>query len=270
MTQSLMAFNRIGGAARRSLWFASLFVALTACAETDPATPVAYQYQVEAEQPHDPGMFTQGLIKRGERFYESGGQYGQSRLITYRENGRQAMREQPLADRYFAEGLTELNGKLYLLTWREQTLLVFDADTLEPIREHRYRGEGWGLTDDGNQLIRTDGSDQLYFHNADSFEVERQVTVTENGKALPRLNELEYINGSVWANIWYANRLVRIDPDNGRVVGSLDLARLVKSAQPRAAGAVLNGIAYDTERNQLWVTGKLWPTMFRLSVTPPL
>lgn len=268
MTQTSGAFNTVSRWSCRTLWLTGLLMALAACADTGPPGIIQYQFQVEAEQSHDPSMFTQGLLKRGSRFYESGGRYGQSRLISYQDNGRQADRERSLAARYFAEGLTELNNELYLLTWREKTLLVYDADTLQPVRQLNYSGEGWGLTDDGEHLIRSDGSARLYFHTPDDFRLTRQVTVTENGKPVTRLNELEYVDGAVWANIWYSDRLIQIDPDNGRVIGSLDLSELVHTAQPATAGAVLNGIAYDTERDQLWVTGKLWPMLYRLSLTP--
>lgn len=268
MTQSSGAFNTLIRGCGQILWLTGLMMSLVACADTGPRDIVQYQFQIEAEQPHDPTLFTQGLLKRGSRFYESGGQYGQSRLVIYQDNGRQVEREQPLAARYFAEGLTELNNELYLLTWREKTLLVYDAGTLEPLREMSYSGEGWGLTDDGEHLIRSDGSAQLYFHAPEDFSVQRQITVTENGKAITRLNELEYVDGAIWANIWYSDRLIQIDPDNGRVIGSLDLAELVRTAQPATSGAVLNGIAYDAEHDQLWVTGKLWPTLYRLSLSP--
>lgn len=270
MTQSIGAFNTDLSWRGRVLLLASLFMTLTACADADQPDVVRYQYQVTAEQPHDRSMFTQGLLKRGPVFFESGGRYGQSRLIAYQADGRQAKREQRLGDRYFAEGLTELKGELYLLTWQKETLFVYDADSLKPLRQHSYRGEGWGLTDDGEYLIRSDGSAQLYFHTPEDFQVKRQITVTEAGKPVTRLNELEYIEGTLWANIWHSDRLIQIDPDTGAVTGSLDLSELVRRARPNAPGAVLNGIAYDPEHRQLWVTGKLWPTLYRLSLTPEL
>ncbi len=270
MTQSTGAFNTGFIWRGYALIFASLLMALTACADSGRPDITHYQYQVTAEQPHDPSMFTQGLLKRGELFYESGGRYGHSRLTRYRDDGRQAERLRPINDRYFAEGLTELDGELYLLTWREKTLFVYNAESLELVREHSYRGEGWGLTDDGNHLIRSDGSAQLYFHTPEDFKVERQITVTEAGQAVTRLNELEYIEGTLWANIWHSDRLIQIDPDTGAVIGSLNLTELVRKARPDAPGAVLNGIAYDPEHRELWVTGKLWPKLYRLSLTPEL
>lgn len=270
MTQSTGAFNT--GFIWRGyvLVFASLFTTLIACADAGRSDIIRYQYQITAEQPHDPSMFTQGLFKRGELFYESGGRYGHSRLTRYRDDGHQVERQRPLDDRYFAEGLTELNGKLYLLTWRAKTLLIFDAESFEPLGKQSYRGEGWGLTDDGEFLIRSDGSAQLYFHDPENFQVQRQITVTEAGQPVTRLNELEYIEGSLWANIWHTDRLIQIDPDTGVVIGSLDLSELVREARPNAPGAVLNGIAYDPEHRELWVTGKLWPRLYRLSLKPEL
>lgn len=235
------------------------------------APPLSYDYRVSTTRPHDRTLFTQGLFKRGSLFYESGGRYGQSRLVAYSEdNTGEPVREHELSERFFAEGATELDGRLYLLTWRKQTLLVFDAETFEPLGHHDYQGEGWGLTDNGEDLIRSDGSDKLFFHDAKDFSLKRELAVTENGEPVRRLNELEYIKGHIWANVWHKNRLLRIDPRTGHVTATLDLSALVEHARPDGPQAVLNGIAYDAKHNALWVTGKLWPEMFRLELSPSL
>ncbi|WP_341936501.1 glutaminyl-peptide cyclotransferase [Marinimicrobium sp. C2-29] len=241
---------------------------LAACAGAE--APTDYDYRLVEDRPHDTTLFTQGLLLHGGQFYESGGRYGQSRLVRYRQDGRVPDQEEALADEYFAEGLTDVDNKLYLLTWRENTLFVFDRNTFALLERRQYTGEGWGLTDDGEQLIRTDGSSQLHFHRLDDFSLIRSLPVTEEGRPVSRLNELEYINGYVWANIWQSDRLVQIDPESGEVVGRLDLSALVRREAPRGSQQVLNGIAYDPERNGLWVTGKNWPKLFFLELEPGL
>lgn len=244
------------------------FLLLAAC--TGPAAPQDYQYTIVGQQPHDVRMFTQGLLRHEGLFYESGGRYGQSRLIRYGDDGRKPHRSQALDDQYFAEGLTKFQGTLYLLTWRENTLLQFEPDELTPTGQIHYRGEGWGLTNDGEWLIRTDGSHYLHFHAPEDFALNHRVAVTEQGRPLGRLNELEYVNGYVWANLWKDDRIVQIDPDTGIVVGSLDLSELARETAPPDPESVLNGIAYDPDRNGLWVTGKNWPTLYLLELTPAL
>lgn len=241
-------------------------LALIACASA--SAPVAYDYRILTERPHDTRMFTQGLLLHDGLFYESGGRYGQSRLIRYRDDGRKPTSSQALDDRYFAEGLTILDGTLYLLTWREQQLLRFGLEDLEPKTPLDYTGEGWGLTDDGEFLIRTDGSHYLYFHRPDDFSLSHRVAVTEQGRPVPRLNELAYIHGHIWANIWKSDRIIQIDPARGDVVGQLDLSELARDTAPRNPESVLNGITYDPEHKALWVTGKNWPSLFLLELTP--
>lgn len=254
------------------LWLIALSALLTACAEADHAgqEPTQYHYKLETSLPHDRTLFTQGLLRHDNLFYESGGRYGQSRVVVYREDARAPSQEHRLDDRFFAEGLTELNGRLYLLTWRERTLWVLDTESLEPLTHYTYDGEGWGLTDNGELLIRSDGSDQLFFHSLEDFSEVDRLRITERGQPIHRLNELEYIKGFIWANIWHENRLVQIDPDSGHVVGSLDLTALVRRERPRGQESVLNGIAYEAENNALWVTGKNWSRLYRLTLEPAL
>jgi len=215
-------------------------------------------------------MFTQGLLMHEGVFYESGGRYGQSRLIRYGDDGRKPDQSQALDKQYFAEGLTKLEGTLYLLTWRENTLLQFEPDELSLTGQLSYMGEGWGLTNDGDWLIRTDGSHYLHFHDPRDFALDRRVAVTEQGRPLRKLNELEYVKGYVWANLWKDDRIVQIDPATGVVVGSLDLSELARTTAPPDPESVLNGIAYDPERNALWVTGKNWPRLYLLELNPAL
>ncbi|WP_347330960.1 glutaminyl-peptide cyclotransferase [Marinimicrobium locisalis] len=239
---------------------------LSACG--DQAQPVDYRYEVVEVRPHDSRLFTQGLLIHDGLFYESGGRYGQSRVVAYEESAEDPLRQHRLPHHYFAEGLTELGGRLYLLTWKENTLLTFDRESFELLEETHYPGEGWGLADNGEHLIRSDGSDRLYFHEPEGFDLARTVAVRENGQAVAKLNELEFIEGALWANVWHTNRLVQIDPSTGDVLGSLDLSSLVRRENPSSSEAVLNGIAYDEKRQHLWVTGKNWRHLYRLELQP--
>lgn len=239
---------------------------------TNVATDRIVQYRLEviAERSHKTRLFTQGLLIDGDHFYESSGLYGRSMLASYpiaepankwAQLSAKFTQKISLEPQYFAEGLALLNDKLYLLTWREETLLIYNRHTFALEKTLRYRGEGWGLTHDNAHFIRSDGSHRLTFHDPDSFKPVRVIEVFENNKPLTRLNELEYIDGKIWANIWYENRLVEIDPHNGAVVGSVDLTPIASQFTLNSE-QVLNGIAYDPERRALWITGKQWPKMF--------
>ena len=245
---------------------------------------VHFDYQVLAQRSHKPTLFTQGLVLDGDTFYESSGLYGRSMLVSYprdEPDNKWAQltanftQKDKLPDRYFAEGLALLDDKLYLLTWQEGTVFVYDRTTFSVIDRWRYSGEGWGLAHNSELLIRSDGSEHLYFHSPKDFSLEKTLDVNEEGRPVQRLNELEFIEGYVWANVWHENRLVQIDPATGEVVGSLDLTALTAQVDIESSESVLNGIAYDEEHDALWVTGKHWPTMYLIklikratSVTP--
>lgn len=235
-------------------------------AELPPETPRA---PVEAvaevkSHPHDSTAFTQGLLWHEGRLYESTGRYGESSLrIVDLETGE--VRERvSLEPEYFAEGITVLDGRLYQLTWREGVAFVYDPATLERTGRMEYTGEAWGVTTDGESLIVSDGSSYLTWVDPASFEVRQTVRVTDGGRPVDQLNELEWVRGEVWANVWHTNHIVRIDPSTGEVVGRLDLAPLVPPVADREA--VLNGIAYDEAGNRVFVTGKLWPRLFEISI----
>jgi glutaminyl-peptide cyclotransferase len=243
-----------------------------------PPDVVHFDYQILAQRSHKPSLFTQGLVLDGNTFYESSGLYGQSMLVSYpREESANKWaqltanftQKDTLPDRYFAEGLALLDDKLYLLTWQEGTVFVYDRNTFAVLDRWRYSGEGWGLTHNGEQLIRSDGSEHLHFHSPEDFSLEKTLDVQESGRPVQRLNELEFIAGYVWANIWHENRLVQIDPATGRVVGSLDLTALTAQVDIDSSESVLNGIAYDAERDGMWVTGKKWPSMYLIKLTRP-
>lgn len=235
-------------------------VAVAACARGED-----WSVEVVASYPHDPGAFTQGLAIEEGRLYESTGQYGASSLrLVDLESGR-VERLVNLARSYFGEGIAIAGGRIYQLTWQSRTGIVYDLESFEALERFRYMGEGWGVTYDGEWLVVSDGTPTLRFMDPASFEVVRRVNVADEGRPVARINELEYVDGEVWANIWYEDRIARISPDDGRVLGWLDLAHVWPAAE-RNREQVLNGIAYDRDADRLYVTGKNWPRLYEIDV----
>ena len=230
-----------------------------------------YGYRIVRAYPHDKTSYTQGLIVRDGVFYESAGQYGQSDIRKVEIATGKVLQKTPVDKKYFAEGLVEWQGTLMQLTWQEQTGLVYDMKTLGFRRTFRYSGEGWGLTHDGKRLIMSDGTAEggLRFFDPATFLETGHVVVKDNGVPVDDLNELEYINGEVWANVYLTNLIARINPATGAVTGWIDLSGLLKPAErPRDSGGVLNGIAYDAKSHRVFVTGKLWPKVFEITLVP--
>jgi glutamine cyclotransferase len=217
-----------------------------------------------ASYPHDTNAFTQGLIFRNGVLYESTGQYGRSSLRRVRLETGQVLQQRPLDRRYFGEGLAEWNGRLIQLTWKEGVGFVYDLATFTEQRTFSYTGEGWGITHDGARLILSDGSPTLRFLHPETFRETGRLQVTDRGKPVHDLNELEFVRDEIYANIWNTDRIARISPSSGTVLGWIDLANL----WPQRAGidAVLNGIAYDAAGDRLFVTGKLWPRLYHIEL----
>jgi glutamine cyclotransferase len=218
---------------------------------------------VVARYPHDPNAFTQGLIFLDGALYESTGRRGQSSLRRVELATGRVERFVPLEPRYFGEGLTEFEGRLIQLTWESGVGFVYALADFSLEERFRYEGEGWGLTHDGERLIMSDGTATLRFLDPADFRVIGTLPVTEDGLPVANLNELEYIDGEVWANLWTEDHVVRIDPDTGQVVGRIDLGALYPAAQ-RPGDAVVNGIAWDEAGDRIFVTGKLWPAIFEV------
>jgi glutamine cyclotransferase len=217
-----------------------------------------------AQRPHDPRAFTQGLLFADGVFFESTGLYGESSLRRVDPATGRVVQSIRLPPDIFGEGLARLHGELYQLTWRERRCLVYDATTFEKRRELTYEGEGWGLTTDGeSQLVMSDGSAVLRFLDPASFRVLRTMEVRDGGRPLARLNELEWVRGEIFANVWGETVIARIDPRSGAVLGYLDLSGL---PEPRHEDpdAVANGIAYDPAGDRLFVTGKRWRSVFEI------
>jgi glutamine cyclotransferase len=230
--------------------------------------PVVAGFKVVAAYPHDPNAFTQGLAIEAGKLYEGTGLYGASTVRRVDLMSGRAEKQRALGERYFGEGIAILGGRLYQITWMNGAAVVYNLDTFEVERTIQYDGEGWGLTHDGKELIMSDGSATLRFRDPQTFVVTREIEVRDNGVPLTNLNELEYINGEIWANIWYDDRIARISPADGKVLGFIDLSTLYpKSA--RGSEAVLNGIAWDAAAKRLFVTGKNWPQLYEIEVARP-
>lgn len=250
----------MGWGAARGLLIAMLLV-LAGCGRD--AAP-AKQYEVVHTYPHDRGAFTQGLLYLDGALYESTGLNGRSSLRKVELETGKVLQKVDLPPAYFAEGLAELNGKLYQLTWTNHTAFVYDLKTFKLETNFLYVYEGWGLTTDGRSLILSDGTDQIRFINPADFSVERTIQVRENGLAEFNLNELEYIKGEIFANVWQTDDILRIDPATGSVLGRINFAGLLKPEDRDATTDVLNGIAYDAADDRIFITGKCWPKLFEV------
>jgi glutamine cyclotransferase len=259
-----MATNRQnlrGSSARSSLrfgWVLALSLVLAACNQAAPPAP-ARDYTVVNTYPHDRAAFTQGLLYLDGVLYESTGLNGRSSLRKVELKTGKVLQQVNVPDQFFAEGLAQLNGKLYQLTWQARTGFIYDLKTFDPAGQFFYQSEGWGLTTDGKSLILSDGSDQIRYLEPLTFAVQRTISVKENGQPVSNLNELEFIKGEIYANIWQTDRIVRIDPATGNVLRDYDLSGLLLPQDRDATTDVLNGIAYDPDGDHLYVTGKLWP-----------
>ena len=234
-----------------------------------PGRVPTYDYEVVNVFPHDPSAYTQGLVFSEGVLFESTGLEGRSSLRRVELQTGKVLQKVDVPPFYFAEGLTLFGGKLYQLTWKAEKGFVYDPRTFQKTGEFTYAGEGWGLTHDADSLILSDGSNQLRFIDPNTYQVRRSVSVTDGGRPIHSLNELEYVKGEIYANVWHENRVARIDPRTGRVTGWIDLAGLLPASERGGdTDAVLNGIAYDERGDRLFVTGKLWPKLFEIRIKP--
>lgn len=248
-------------------------VLVSGCGEplpsASPPSPAPVDgYRIVSVYPHDPGAFTEGLIYRDGFLYESTGLHGESSLRRVRLKTGVVVQQHDLDVADFGEGLTEWKGRLIQLTWKSGYALLYDLRALRPMGDLPYSGEGWGLTRDGQQLIASDGTAHLRFLDPKTLAEIRSVEVTDNGESISALNELEYVEGEIYANVWHTDRIARISPDTGEVKGWIDLEGLHPSTDQDDPEAVLNGIAYDPSRKRLFVTGKLWPKLYEIEIVP--
>ncbi len=243
----------------------------TAGAKPPPAittAPAEYTYEVVNVMPHDPGAFTQGLVFLDGGLLESTGLNGESSLRKVDLKTGSVLRRVAVPAVYFAEGLAVLGDRVFQLTWQNHKGFVYDLADFHLEKEFAYEGEGWGLATDGHWLILSDGTDQIRFLDPETFEVKRTIRVYLVDHPVVRLNELEYIKGEIFANVWGANYVVRIDPVTGRVTGIVDFTGLLAPQDRNAGTDVLNGIAYDAAADRLFVTGKRWPKLFEVRLKP--
>jgi glutaminyl-peptide cyclotransferase len=260
----------------RRLWWGVLAVAVAGgllCGMwtwTAGAAAPVFGYQIVREYPHDPQAYCQGLVFDQGHLYEGTGHYGQSSLRRVRLETGEVLQNTPLDRRYFGEGIVVFGDRIIQLTWRERTALVYDKQTLQLTGQaFRYSGEGWGLTTDGQSLIMSDGTSVLRFLDPRTFEVTRRITVHDGRRRIANLNELEYVQGEIFANVWQEDYLLRISPRNGVVTGRVDLRGLQPVRNGLGDDSVLNGIAYDSVNDRLFVTGKNWPVLYEIRLMAP-
>ncbi len=247
---------------------ASLALTLMLGAQVRAQTPV-YSFEVINRYPHTPTAYTQGLRYFDGLMYEGTGRNGQSMLKKYRLEDGELLQSKRLSDRYFGEGIEIVGDRIFQLTWRAHMVFVYDLESFEQTDTLYNPTEGWGLTFDGEELILSDGSSNLYFIDPENFVTTRKLEVKLDGNPVSLLNELEYIAGEVWANIWQTDFIVRIDPMTGTVNSLVNLTGLSEQTMRSESEAVLNGIAYDADQDRLFVTGKLWSDIFEIRLSGP-
>ncbi len=230
--------------------------------------PQDIPYRIVAKYPHPPGSFTQGLVFESGYLYESTGRYGLSRLRKIRIETGEILQEFPLAPNVFGEGITIYKDRIIQLTWQSQIGFVYDKKSFRLLGSFRYpaRMEGWGITTDGKHLIMSDGSNRLYFLDPDSFRVRRTLEVVDSERPVYNINELEYIEGVIYANVWQSPKIIKIDPRSGQVTARIDFSDIVPREYRGHTDYVLNGIAYDPGGKRLFVTGKMWPHVFEVEI----
>lgn len=246
--------------------FASALSALSARQTSMPA-PALLKVKVVRTYPHDRNAFTQGLIWRDGALYESTGLVGRSSLRKVDLATGTVTQQTTIPAPYFAEGLADVGNRLFQLTWQHGRVFVYDKSTFNRVGELGYQGEGWGLCHDGRSLVMSNGSDVLTMRDPKTFAVTRSIRVTQAGRPLDRLNELECVAGDIYANVWTTDTIVRIDGTTGRVTARIDAEGLLSPAE-RSGVDVLNGIAYDPADRTFLITGKLWPRLFRVTFVP--
>ena len=230
-------------------------------------TPV-YTFEIVRSFPHDRAAFTQGLAYRDGFLYEGTGLQGRSSLRKVRIETGEVVQHAELAQEFFGEGITIVGNEIIQLTWQSQTGFIYNLSDFRLLRRFSYSGEGWGLTTNGREIFMSDGTPEIRVLEPGTLAEKRRFTVRDGNTAIDQLNELEFVNGEIFANVWQTDRIARISPQNGKVVGWIDLKGLLSPVYHLEPGAVLNGIAYDSAGKRLFVTGKLWPSIFEIRLIP--
>lgn len=239
--------------------------AIVTDSSAEARTPT-FAFEVVATYPHDPLAFTQGLQWHEGRLFESTGQVGTSSIREVELATGRVIRKRDLAEPHFGEGMVILADKLYEITWTTGKAFVYDWKTFAPAGEFSYEGEGWGLTTDGASIIMSDGTSTIRWRDPATFAVQKSVAVTDHGTPVMQLNELEWVKGELWANVWQSDRVARIDPVTGKVLGWIDLSGILPAIDRSGNEDVLNGIAYDAAKDRYFVTGKLWSKLFEIKL----
>jgi glutamine cyclotransferase len=246
----------------------SLLLGLAACGASATAEPPVDGYRIVREYPHDPTAFTQGLVYLDGKLYESTGLNRQSTIREVRLDDGKVLRSVSLEPQYFGEGLVNWGPDLVSLTWQDGIGFRWSRADFKPKGQFRYPGEGWGLTQDGKNIIMSDGTSELRFLDPATMTERKRLAVTYKGQPVERLNELEWVKGEIFANIWMGRRIARIDPKSGKVKGWIDLSELAAENANGDPDSVLNGIAYDPKGDRLFVTGKNWAKLFEIDIVP--
>jgi glutamine cyclotransferase len=225
-------------------------------------------YKIVARYPHSTQSYTEGFLYLDGLFYEGTGIEGQSALLAIEPKTGKPLQKREMAPEYFGEGIVDWGPNIYQWTWKSEICFVYDRFSLRPVKQFRYTGEGWGMTRTAKELITSDGSATLRFRDPETFQETHHIVVKDGAKVIDNLNELEFIKGEIYANVWHENMIARINPRDGHVISWIDLTGLLPDDQMANAESVLNGIAYDARGNRLFVTGKQWPTVFEIKVLP--
>ena len=233
-----------------------------------PAPPPVYTFEIVNTYPHDPEAFTQGLVITDEGLYEGTGRWGESTIREVMLETGAVVRRHDLGPQYFGEGITIFDDRIYQLTWQEGAGFIYDRATFEEVQTFTYPHEGWGITHDDARLIVSDGTATIRFWDPATLAETGRITVRDHLGPVNRLNELEYVDGEIWANVWLTDLIVRIDPATGDVLGVIDLTGLLDQSTLTQPADVLNGIAYDAATGRLFVTGKLWPALYEIRIVP--
>ena len=244
----------------------ALALGALACSAAQAATPV-YGYRVVHAYPHDTSAYTEGLFYKDGYLYESTGEAGESTVRKVELQTGKVVQRHDVPDAYFGEGIIDWKQQLIQLTWKNQMGFVYDLASFKQLRTFNYPGEGWALTRDSKHIYMSDGSPVLRVLDPDTLTATGSIMVTDNGEPVSNLNELEWVKGEIYANVWMTNRIARIDPSSGHVTGWIDLSGLLDVTRlPDPYNDVLNGIAYDEQHNRLFVTGKRWPKLFEITL----
>ena len=263
-----MAFSRQQLAVSRAFfvsWITFLGTILLPPLEACAAAP-ASGYKVVAKYPHSTESYTEGFFYLDGLFYEGIGLNGRSAVLAIQPETGKVLQRVDLPAQYFGEGIVDWGANIYEWTWQSHICFVYDRFSLRLIKQFSYSGEGWGMTRTAKEIITSDGTSTLRFRDPATFKETRHIVVKDGGKSIEQLNELEYIKGEIYANVWHEDRIARISPADGHVIGWIDLTGLLPDDQKVNNESVLNGIAYDAKRDRLFVTGKQWPAVFEVKV----